>query len=105
PQSRSFIDATGDLHLERALLLDAAATAALGARVLDHCPGAVAARAGAGDGEEALRETDLAAPAAAGAGFGRRAARAARARAEGAGLEARDAERRFGAERRLLERQ
>ena len=102
-QSRAAVDARRDAHLDLAPLLDLSPAAALRAGVLDHAPRAAAARAGPRQGEESLGEAHLAAPAAAGAGHRLGAAPAAAAAARRAALEARDVERLFVSERRLLE--
>src|SRR6185436_48997 len=104
-QPRTLFDAGRDGHLERALLLDPPLAAAALAGVGDHRAAAAALRAGAGDGEEALREAHLADAAAGVAGGGRAGARAAAALALLADLEARYLQRVGGAEGGLLERQ
>src|SRR6185436_14049309 len=104
-QPRTLFDAGRDGHLERALLLDPPLAAAALAGVGDHRAAAAALRAGAGDGEEALREAHLADAAAGVAGGGRAGAGAAAALALLADLEARYLQRVGGAEGGLLERQ
>src|SRR6185437_14278823 len=98
------LDAGRDVDLERLLAAHAALAGADLARLVDHLSGAVAGRAGALDGEEALLGADAAAAVAGralvrfGAGLG------ARAVAGLAGDRARDAHRGLGAAIGLLQR-
>src|SRR5262249_3742496 len=101
--TRAVLDAGRDLDLQDLLLARAAGAGAARTRLVDHAPGAVAARAGALDGEEALLGAHLAV-ALAGRTVDRLGARrGARALARLAGLRRRDLDLGVGALERILE--
>src|SRR5207237_5721447 len=100
----ALVDAGGNLHRERLVLLQASGAAARLARVGDHLAGAVARRARLLDREEALGEAHRARAVAGLARLRRRARFRARALAGLARLHRRNADLGLGAARRLLER-
>src|SRR5258705_364717 len=102
--AHAFVDAGRDLDLERLVLLDAALAAAGRARLGNDLAAAVAVRAGLLDAEEALAHVHRAAAVAGGADLRARARLCAAALAGFAGLVRGDADLRFLAERRFLER-
>src|SRR5438105_1146270 len=100
----AFVDPGGNPYRERLLQLDPPAARAHRARIGNHAARAVAARAGLGNGERALRDAHLAGAAAGGAGRRVRARPRAGSLAALAGRRAGNADLRVEAVRGLLER-
>ena len=103
PDPVVLVDARGDLHRQRLVLLDAPGAVARGTGVGDDLAGPVAGRARLLDREEALRHPHFAAPVARRALLGLRSGFRAAAMARLARLVRGDADLRLGAPRRILQ--
>ena len=103
-QAHALVDAGGDLHLQRLLLLHPAGAAAVAAGVGDDLAAAVALRAGLLDREEALLHAHLAVAVAGRAGLGLGAGLGAAAVAGAAFLDGGDADGLLGAARGFFQR-